>query len=104
MVWVNMDRAAPSLHEWIAGMPSCCRARARRDEHAFAFAHEWEMDANWKVFQDNTIECYHCPTTHPELARALDMAPRAPGISDGRAATGSITRSRSATGTTKGSR
>ena len=28
------------------------------------------------MFQDNTIECYHCPTTHPELARALVMNPK----------------------------
>ena len=28
-----------------------------------------------KVFQDNTIECYHCPTTHPELSRVLEMKP-----------------------------
>jgi phenylpropionate dioxygenase-like ring-hydroxylating dioxygenase large terminal subunit len=27
------------------------------------------------VFQDNTIECYHCPTTHPQLARVLEMKP-----------------------------
>ena len=27
------------------------------------------------MFQDNTIECYHCPTTHPELARVLEMKP-----------------------------
>jgi hypothetical protein len=27
------------------------------------------------VLLDNTIECYHCPTTHPELSRALVMDP-----------------------------
>ena len=32
-------------------------------------------DCNWKVLLDNTIECYHCPTTHPELSRALVMDP-----------------------------
>ena len=46
------------------------------DEARAASTTTWEIDANWKVFQDNTIECYHCPTTHPELARALDMKPR----------------------------
>jgi Rieske 2Fe-2S family protein len=43
--------------------------------HSIAFDNTWEIDANWKVFQDNTIECYHCSTTHPELSRALEMKP-----------------------------
>jgi len=43
--------------------------------HAFGFDHEWDIQSNWKVFQDNTIECYHCATTHPELARVLEMKP-----------------------------
>ncbi len=44
-------------------------------DHEFGFDHTWEIDCNWKVFQDNTIECYHCPTTHPELAKVLEMKP-----------------------------
>ena len=40
-----------------------------------AFEHTWEIDCNWKVFQDNTIECYHCPTTHPEFSRAIVQDP-----------------------------
>jgi phenylpropionate dioxygenase-like ring-hydroxylating dioxygenase large terminal subunit len=76
MVWVNLDVNAPSFAEWIAGMPELVAERGLDvTKHEVAFAHEWEMDANWKVFQDNTIECYHCPTTHPELSRALDMRP-----------------------------
>jgi phenylpropionate dioxygenase-like ring-hydroxylating dioxygenase large terminal subunit len=25
---------------------------------------EFHTEANWKVYYENTIECYHCPTTH----------------------------------------
>ncbi len=28
------------------------------------------------MFQDNTIECYHCPTTHPEFSRAVVQDPK----------------------------
>jgi choline monooxygenase len=44
-------------------------------EHAYGFDHSWDIPCNWKVFQDNTIECYHCPTTHPEFASVVEMRP-----------------------------
>jgi phenylpropionate dioxygenase-like ring-hydroxylating dioxygenase large terminal subunit len=76
MVWVNLDAKAPAFDAWIAGMPELMRSRGLEvEEQAFGFDHAWDVDANWKVFQDNTIECYHCPTTHPELARVLEMRP-----------------------------
>ena len=28
---------------------------------------EYHLDANWKIVQENNIECYHCPSIHPEL-------------------------------------
>lgn len=75
-IWVNLDRDAPSFAEWVKGMPELMRARGLDvEQHGFGFEHSWDIDANWKVFQDNTIECYHCPTTHPELARVLEMKP-----------------------------
>jgi phenylpropionate dioxygenase-like ring-hydroxylating dioxygenase large terminal subunit len=76
MIWVNLDLKAPPFETWIEGMPEIMREHGLNvEEHVFGFDHEWEIAANWKVFQDNTIECYHCPTTHPELARVLEMKP-----------------------------
>lgn len=76
MVWVNLDPEAPPFDQWIAGMPELMHAHGLDVEaHSFGFDHTWDIDANWKVFQDNTIECYHCPTTHPELAQVLEMKP-----------------------------
>ncbi len=76
MIWVNLDRAAPPFERWIEGMPELVASRGLRvEDHALGFENEWEIDANWKVFQDNTIECYHCPTAHPELSRVLEMKP-----------------------------
>ena len=84
MVWVNVDLAAPPFEEWIRGMPELMAQRGLDvARHVLGFAHEWEIAANWKVFQDNTIECYHCPTTHPELARALEMKPEKQEMSIG---------------------
>lgn len=76
MVWANLDPAAPPFETWIEGMPELMRERGLDvSQHAFGFDHSWDIQANWKVFQDNTIECYHCPTTHPQLARVLEMRP-----------------------------
>ena len=74
MIWINLDRTATSFDDWVRGMPELMKQRGLDvDQHVFGFDNTWEMDANWKVFQDNTIECYHCPTSHPELARVLEM-------------------------------
>ena len=76
MVWANLDLTAPPFEKWIEGMPELMRERGLAvEDHVFGFDHTWDIHANWKVFQDNTIECYHCPTTHPELARVLEMKP-----------------------------
>lgn len=76
MIWVNIDRDAPPLHDWIAGMNDLLVERGCDvEEFTFGFQNDWVIDANWKVFQDNTVECYHCPTTHPQFARAMVMTP-----------------------------
>jgi len=68
MIWANLDLSAPPFPAWIEGMDAFMRERGLNvEEHAYGFDHEWDIPCNWKVFQDNTIECYHCPTTHPEL-------------------------------------
>ena len=28
---------------------------------------EYHIEANWKLVQENNVECYHCPSIHPEL-------------------------------------
>ena len=28
---------------------------------------EYHINANWKLVQENNVECYHCPSIHPEL-------------------------------------
>jgi len=31
------------------------------------------MPANWKNAIENYLECYHCPTAHPSLAKVVDV-------------------------------
>jgi choline monooxygenase len=76
-VWVNVDADAPGFESWIDGLPQLLAERGFDLSSCEAGpTHTWEIPCNWKVFQDNTIECYHCPTTHPEFARLVEMDPR----------------------------
>jgi len=82
MVWVNPAPDALTFAEWTAGADGgeSLEERMRRigcDVDAYVPITErvWDIPANWKVFQDNTIECYHCPTTHPEFSRAIVQDP-----------------------------
>ena len=36
-------------------------------ELAVGARREYQLDANWKLVQENNVECYHCPSIHPEL-------------------------------------
>jgi phenylpropionate dioxygenase-like ring-hydroxylating dioxygenase large terminal subunit len=84
MIWANLDLKAPSFEQWIEGMPELMVANGLHvEDHVFGFDHNWDINSNWKVFQDNTIECYHCSTTHPELARVLEMKPELQKLSIG---------------------
>ena len=75
-IWVNIDVKAPPFETWIEGMPQKVKDDGLTiDDHVFGFDHTWEMNANWKVFQDNTVECYHCATAHPQFAEAMQMDP-----------------------------
>lgn len=83
-VWVNLDSQGPSFEKWISGLPELVSADGVDVEsHVFAFERQWEIRANWKVFLDNAIECYHCPTCHSALRQVLEMDPRLHEISVG---------------------
>lgn len=47
--------------------------------------HIYELDANynWKVAADNFNECYHCPTTHPDIPAFLNLESFDSDLKDG---------------------
>lgn len=75
-VWVNPDLGAPSFDEWAPGLGAAVEGNGIAvDDHVFAFERRFPIRANWKVFLDNAIECYHCPTCHSQLSSVLVMNP-----------------------------
>ncbi|KAJ4332217.1 hypothetical protein N0V95_009714 [Ascochyta clinopodiicola] len=42
-----------------------------------------ETDYNWKIAADNFNECYHCPTTHPDIPAFLNLDSFDSALKDG---------------------
>ena len=77
-VWVNPSADAPPLAETLRDLPRLV-AEGGIDVDALEFRKrdDFEVEANWKVSCENFLECYHCPTAHPDLARVIDVDPDA---------------------------
>jgi choline monooxygenase len=76
-VFVNPDPAAAPLSSLTTGI------RGRTDElnsdlreYEFQVRYEYTMDCNWKIWAENAVECYHCPTLHKSsFGRTYDARP-----------------------------
>lgn len=71
LVFVNLERGAPALVDWLGGFAGECDGYAmesfrpvRRSSH--------RISANWKVYAENYQEGYHIPLVHPGLNRQID--------------------------------
>jgi phenylpropionate dioxygenase-like ring-hydroxylating dioxygenase large terminal subunit len=68
-VFVNTDPNAPSL---LTAMPQLDHFADLRgfnrsiDDYEFHSVYIKEMQANWKLWYDNGVECYHCASIHPD--------------------------------------
>jgi len=78
LVWVNLDPQAAPLQrhldpilEYRLGTSADRIDRYRIDELTVAARIEYDVAANWKIIQENFLECYHCGTIHPELVEQI---------------------------------
>jgi len=81
-VFVNPDRDAPPLADHLGDLPARL-ADGGLDVDALRFHRRDVADdyaCNWKVCVENFLECYHCATAHPSLAKAIDVSPDAYGL------------------------
>ena len=75
--WICLAAAPPSFEERVMGavsgrLGSVSAIEAYRLE-ALAVGRRivYDVAANWKLIVENFMECYHCPTIHPELVSVL---------------------------------
>jgi choline monooxygenase len=72
LLFVNLDRQAPSLASVTAGLAERLE-RYRLDELVrFSDFGQTSQPANWKLVAENYLEGYHVPIAHPSLMRLYD--------------------------------
>jgi glycine betaine catabolism A len=65
-IFVNATGDAPSLETHLAGLEPLA-APYEPERLVTKGRHEYVVNANWKIMNENYQECYHCPMIHPEL-------------------------------------
>ncbi|OBJ54824.1 SRPBCC family protein [Mycobacterium sp. 1423905.2] len=71
MVFVNLDRDAMSLTEYLEAIPGDIAWCHLEDFRCYATL-TVDVAANWKTIADGYSETYHVQTLHPELLRCVD--------------------------------
>ena len=76
-VFVNPDAEAVPLRELTKEI-SERTTPLNHDLQAYEFVvrYEYDMECNWKIWAENAIECYHCPTLHrSSFGKAYESGP-----------------------------
>lgn len=72
-VFINMDRDAPELHDYLGVLPA--HFERWKPENAYKMIHvEKVIPCNWKVGWEAFIESYHAIATHPQILKYTDDA------------------------------
>lgn len=82
LVFVNLDRTAPPLVDWLGGFVDECgdyTMESFRPVHRSSH----QLAANWKVYAENYQEGYHIPLVHPGLNRQIDARRYEVDVRDG---------------------
>ena len=71
-VFVNLDPQAPSLRDFLGGLPRRCAPLGLSQLH-YVDSRTYELNCNWKVFTDNYLDGgYHVPHLHKGLNSVLE--------------------------------
>lgn len=73
-IFINPDRDAAPLPKMLGDLPQMV-ADTGINLEALRCRHrdEYDIAANWKVVNDNYLECYHCPVAHPSFTDLIDL-------------------------------
>jgi choline monooxygenase len=70
-IFVNFDRDAPSLSEYLGNIPQLSSAFPLQGL-SLTERRDYYVNCNWKVYVDNYLEGYHIPIVHPGLMKEID--------------------------------
>ena len=76
LIFVNPDTTSAPLADSLGPLPELLDSWGY-DLWSYRFRKEMhlEVPSNWKVYIENAIECYHCPTAHPSFSDRVDVDP-----------------------------
>jgi glycine betaine catabolism A len=69
-LFVNLDPEALPLQDSLGDLFDKL-SRFHFGEFRRAGQITYDVRANWKIIQENNLECYHCPTVHPTLVQII---------------------------------
>jgi len=78
LVFINLSEDAPEPLDQILAPARIPFARFEMSGCKVAHTIVYAVAANWKIVLENFVECYHCPSAHPEFCRTFDLT-RNPG-------------------------
>ena len=78
LVFINLSEDPPEPLDQILKPASEPFARFEVSGCKVAHTILYTVAANWKIVLENFVECYHCPSAHPEFCRTFDLT-RNPG-------------------------
>ncbi|MEV7228186.1 aromatic ring-hydroxylating dioxygenase subunit alpha [Polymorphospora sp. NPDC051019] len=67
-LFADLSGDAPPLPDVVGDLDSVL-APYRPEELRVVASRSYDVAANWKLVVENYLECYHCPSTHPQLSR-----------------------------------
>ncbi|QBD77192.1 aromatic ring-hydroxylating dioxygenase subunit alpha [Ktedonosporobacter rubrisoli] len=70
LIWINLSPSPAPLSSQLTD-PLSCVGSSHVSHHLEGLevgkTEIYEVQANWKIAFENGLECYHCPTVHPEF-------------------------------------
>lgn len=86
-IWVNMDANDTPEVPWEEHFKNVDKQDryAPYDFGDYVLDHTYQLEGkyNWKILSDNFNECYHCPTTHPDIPDFINLESFDSDIKDG---------------------
>ncbi len=87
-IWINLDASKDKPEvPWEADFDTVDKQDRYEDFNFddYVLDHTYELDGayNWKIACDNFNECYHCPTTHPDVPAFLNVESADVEVKDG---------------------
>lgn len=86
-IWINLDAKETPEISWEEHFDNVdVQARYQGlnfDDYELDHEYKLEPNYNWKIASDNFNECYHCPTTHPDIPAFLNLESFDSALKDG---------------------